>query len=162
MNVCPRCESNGPKIKPATLLAQVVAEQLDGITDHDGWRLCTSGSCEVVYFQKESVVTLGETNAIPFHKSADPDRLTCFCFEHTVADIKADFEMNESSTIQASIKTKCKAGQDDCIRKNPQGRCCLGNVGYVLKQKSKETGELRTATESCCGPTSEDAGDQRQ
>lgn len=134
MNICPLCGSKTRSIEPVTLLAQVVAERLDSIDEQLGWALCMSGVCEVVYFRGADTVLLGQTRAAPFHKSDDPARLVCFCFEHSVAGVEADAREHGRSTIQASIKAACKAGGDDCARKNPQGRCCLGNVGWVVKR----------------------------
>ena len=138
MNLCPGCEAKGRTIKPVTLQGQVVPPRLDQLGEHDGWRLCTSESCEVVYFRDDEVVVLGETRGVPFHKSEDPQRFVCFCFEHSVADVEADVAENGTSTIQVSIKAECKAGRDDCKRKNPQGRCCLGNVGQVVKRAAPD------------------------
>ena len=164
MNLCPRCEAKGRPIKAVTLEAQVSPEHLARLADHERWRLCTSEACDVVYFYDEEVVLLGETHAVPFHKSTDPTRLVCFCFEHSVADVEADVTANGTSTIQASIKAECKAGRDDCERKNPQGRCCLGNVGKVVKGAAPSGEDPALATgccsaeaaaepaESCCAP----------
>ena len=74
MNLCPGCEAKGRTIKPVTLQGQVVPPRLDQLGEHDGWRLCTSESCEVVYFRDDEVVVLGETRGVPFHKSEDPRR----------------------------------------------------------------------------------------
>lgn len=163
MNLCPRCESKGRSITPVTLEAQVVPARLDQLAEHDGWRVCTSESCEVVYFRDGEVVVLGQTRGVPFHKSEDPQRLVCFCFEHSVADIETDVAQNGASTIQLSIKAECRAGRDDCERKNPQGRCCLGNVGQVVKRAAPGDADGRGAdccegeaaeaqVESCCAP----------
>lgn len=116
-----------------TLEAQVVLARLHQLAEHDGWRLCTSESCEVVYFRDGEVVVLGQTRGVPFHR-ARTRSASCLCFEHSVADIEANVAENGASTVQLSIKAECKAGRDDCERKNPQGRCCLGNVGQVVKR----------------------------
>jgi len=133
MNHCPRCETKGPAIECVTIEAQVIPDRLDRIVEREGWRLCNSETCDVVYFRGLDVVALGETRGMPFHKSGDPARLVCFCFAHSVAEVEADVAANGTSTVQASIKAECKAGRDECATKNPQGRCCLGNVGRVVK-----------------------------
>jgi hypothetical protein len=148
MNICPRCEAKGRTIKPVTLEAQVVSARLDQLAEHEGWYLCTSKSCEVVYFRDGDVFVLGETRGVPFHKSDDPQRLVCFCFEHSVVELQADVAANGTSTIHESIKAECTAGRDDCERKNPQGRCCLGNVGLVVKQATVDDAD-RGGT-GCC------------
>ena len=158
MNLCPRCETKGRAVDPVTLEAQVLPERLTRLPAHEGWRLCTSDGCGVVYFRGDEVIVLGETRAVPFHKSGAADRLVCFCFEHSVADLEADIAANGQSTIQASIKAECRAGHDDCERKNPQGRCCLGNVGQVVKRAAAgdtarvATGAPADGSGTCCAP----------
>lgn len=154
MTPCPRCEAKGRAIESVTLEAQVVPDRLAQLAEHESWRLCTSDSCEVVYFRNDEVVVLGETRGAPFHKSEDPQRLVCFCFGHSVAELEADVAANKASTIQASIKDECKAGRDDCQRKNPQGRCCLGNVGQVVKQATPvgPNNVVPEDAEACCAP----------
>lgn len=134
MRLCPRDQAEGRKVGPVTFEAQVVPERLVQISQHDDWSLCTSESCDVVYFRDQQVVVVGETRSVPFQKSSASDRLVCFCFEHSVVELEADVALHGRSTIQASIKAECSAGRQDCERKNPQGRCCLGNVAQVVKR----------------------------
>lgn len=148
MSHCPQCDARGRTITPVTLEAQVVPARLDRLAEHEGWRVCLSVSCEVVYFRDDEVVVLGETRGVPFNKSEDPVRLVCFCFGHTVAAVEAEVAASGTSVIGASIKAECKAGHDDCERKNPQGRCCLGNVGQVVKGAAP--GDAPKQAESCC------------
>jgi len=108
------------------------------------------------------VVNLGETRRVPFHKSRDENRLVCFCFKHSVATIKADVEKNNESTIRTSIKAQCKEGLDDCERRNPQGRCCLGHVGQVVKQATSNAAHQEHHVESeteLCGALKEKTSD---
>jgi hypothetical protein len=149
MNTCPKCEAKGRSIEAATLEAQVVDKRLDQIRDRDTWQMCTSESCDVVYFRGGDVVIIGETHAAPFHKSTDPDRFVCFCFNHSVADVEADLRKHGKSEIREAIKAACKAEQDDCERKNPQGRCCLGNIGLVIKEAAPTMDSEPSA--NCCG-----------
>lgn len=152
MSLCPRCGANGRAIGPVTLDAQVVPGRFSQRAELEGWRLCASGPCPVVYFRDRRVVVLGETRAVPSHKSHDPGRLVCFCFRHSAADLEADVAEHGKSTIRASIKAECKAGRDDCEKKNPQGRCCLGNVGQVLKGAAVPSDATEGAAddEACC------------
>ncbi|MEZ4266634.1 MAG: cation transporter [Myxococcota bacterium] len=114
-----------------------------------------------MYFHGADLVRLDDALAVPFHKSADPQRLVCFCFDHSVADLEADARAHGTSTIQASIAAACKAELDDCERKNPQGRCCLGNVGGVVKSSLATLGDGAAGGTSgstdpdgaaCCAP----------
>lgn len=152
MKACPTCGERGGSVKPITIEAQATSPRREAIDGYEGWRLCMSSSCNVVYFREQETIESDETRAIPFHKSADPKRLVCFCFEHSVEDIEADVRQLGRSTIQESITAACKTGSDDCERKNPQGRCCLGNVGQVLKRVGVELSDR-----ACC-PSANDKG----
>ena len=161
-HTCPLCKSKGRVIKPVTLQAHVMPARLEQLPEHEGWRLCTSESCRVIYFRGDQVVNLGETRRVPFHKSRDENRLVCFCFKHSVATIKADVEKNNESTIRTSIKAQCKEGLDDCERRNPQGRCCLGHVGQVVKQATSNAAHQEHHVESeteLCGALKEKTSD---
>ncbi len=160
MNTCPKCEQKGRAIEAATLDAQVVPKRLEKIHDHDDWKMCTTDSCDVVYFSGEDMVVMGDTIAIPFHKSEDPDRFVCFCFEHSVAEVEADVQAHGESEIRAAIKAACKEGRDDCKRKNPQGRCCLGNIGAVIKHAAPATKNDSEPSTDCCGDSKKTETDE--
>ncbi len=146
---CPRCEVPGRAVKAATVAAQLAPET---VTDGDAWTMCRSAQCKVVYFRADEVVPIGQLPATPFHKSTEPARLVCFCFEHSVSDVEADLATHGRSTIRESIKAACKAGEDDCLHENPQGRCCLGNVGQVISQAPSLEREPEHA--GCCAAKS--------
>ena len=64
---------------------------------------------------------------------AEASQLVCFCFGHSRADLKRDFEAHGRSTIREAITLACREGRGDCERMNPKGRCCLGDVGAVVR-----------------------------
>lgn len=130
---CPECGARGRSIKTATLQAQTDPARFATLESSLGWAMCTGAACNVAYFRERAVIVLPEIRSVPFHKSADPQRLACFCFGHSVGEIEADVDEAGASGIQARIKAACRAGDDDCARKNPAGRCCLGNVGQVVE-----------------------------
>ena len=127
-----------------TLRAQILDARQHLTEPADGWRCCLFPLCAVVYFQGDHVVLRGETRAIPAAKGTTADRTVCFCFGHTAAQILADVASRRPS-IQASIEAACRAGQGDCARRNPLGRCCLGEVGLLAR------GAVPASSGSCCG-----------
>ncbi|GAB4568016.1 MAG: copper chaperone Copz family protein [Haliangiales bacterium] len=159
MTTCPRCGASGRAVAAETVAALVVSDRMDEIVDAQGgpagWRLCSGPGCEVVYFAAGEAVVLADVVAVPFHKSRDPARLVCFCFGHSVAAVEADARAHGGSKIQAAIKAECRAGHDDCERKSPHGRCCLGHVGQVVKDALGADGDASDDDpEGCCGPSS--------
>ena len=123
MSPCPRCARPGRAISPATLLAQAPPRSAD---DAAGWSACQTPTCPAGYFRGADVIDAVALAARPFHKGESPDRLVCFCFQRSAAQVRAD------PTIRDAIRAACRDGQPACETQNPAGRCCLGDVGRVL------------------------------
>lgn len=145
MSACPRCDTQGSAVERETLESQVKPVALSRIADSVGWSFCATSDCDVVYFRETEEVNLDSVKRTPFQKSSKPARLVCFCFEHSVGDVVRDVAMSGHSSIRDAIKEACKAGRDNCPRENPQGRCCLGNVGKVIREQEGSSG-----TDDCC------------
>lgn len=138
---CPTCDARGRRVSAVTVGSHVLPEALapraGASEDPDGdpaagWWLCRDAECATIYFRGEDTLAAASVDTVPFHKNADdPTQLVCFCFQHTVSAVLADAQEHGTSTIRAAIQAGCARGDDDCERTNPQGRCCLGNVGAV-------------------------------
>jgi hypothetical protein len=48
--------------------------------------------------------------------------LICYCFQHTIDDIKADYKMNGRSLILEKVMNEKKKDGCDCAAKNPKGK----------------------------------------
>ena len=57
----------------------------------------------------------------------------CYCFDHTVASIRAEIQSTGRSTATEMITKEVKAGRCACEVKNPAGTCCLGDVIRVMQ-----------------------------
>lgn len=157
MTECPKCERRGRSVSATTVRHQLTSPSID---DYEGFALCRSESCPVVYYRGEQVYEVGTTVARPFHKSQDPDRLVCFCFDHTVRAVQDDVRKHGTSRIQTEIRDACGQGLDECERKNPQGRCCLGDVGSVVRlvgERSDKPDPASVQPDGCCSSPAQDA-----
>ena len=159
MNACPRCGERARKVAAFTVAGHISPTRLGNRADRLGWWLCSSRQCDVVYFDDDVTISRADVTALPFDKSDAPQRLVCFCFGHSVASVIADLGIHGTSTIRASIKAACRAGRDDCERRNPQGRCCLGNVGKVIAGAgaSPDTG-AEPGDHDCCDVPNDETG----
>lgn len=128
---CPECGHATVNVSPATITARARIP-----VNPQGWMLCRTPGCGVVYFKDAQILRLDEVDGVPFTKSQAPDRLVCFCFGHSVRAVEVDVRLHGHSEIQGSIQAACRAGRHDCERKNPEGRCCLGHVGQVVRAAS--------------------------
>jgi len=156
MTSCPQCGEPGRKVGKITVEAHTLEAHRPSPNDSDDWRFCRSSSCAVGYFVAGSEpILLDQMGTVPFPKSDAPERLVCFCFEHTVAAVAQDARSGPESTIKATITEACRSGLDDCARKNPEGVCCLGNVAAVIRTANQVPTEPETACASegqgsCC------------
>lgn len=135
MNCCPRCRQLGRSVSLATVRCNSLPHLVPNIDEHHQWRVCMSdGTCSVVYFCGDDVITYRQVTRVPFHKNGGVERSVCFCFGHTESEIVEDVRRNGDSSIRRSIIEACRRGQDDCEKLNPAGRCCLANVTMIINR----------------------------
>ena len=156
---CPHCQHVGRTVSAVTIESLLKPEARARVAQPKGFRFCATHDCPVAYYRPADGVTLAATEVrVPiFQKGTDPDRLVCYCFQHSVREIEQQVRATGDSTVPAAIKAKCAEGLDDCERNNPQGSCCLGNVQRVLKaalaQRDSADGGAPASGERapCCG-----------
>lgn len=142
--VCIECQQKGYKVDTATVKA-LVAVSLRQVQDTT-YRFCAQKDCLVVYFNVEhmQIFTTEQIRERVYQKEPNNDDvLICYCFYHTIADVRADIHKHKNSQIIEDINTGIKSEQCACDWRNPQGNCCLGNVLKLVKQiKSKNAEDM--------------------
>jgi copper chaperone CopZ len=153
---CPSCEQKGRKVDAVTLRSLLVDEAKGRLSDSPT-RFCRTPDCDVVYFDEkheQSFVT-ADVRVEVFQKSRSPERLVCYCFDHSVGSIQDEVRATGGSVVPDAIGAKCKAGLDECEINNPQGSCCLGNVRKVIKEAIARSGGVVSEEDepapACCG-----------
>lgn len=156
---CPACDAPGRKVGTQTLKAFLNARANERVGDSATYRFCRTSQCEVVYFDQEPGTTFLQTDVrLPvFQKSSNPERLVCYCFRHSVAEIAGDVAQSGASPALADITEKCRQGLDRCETENPQGSCCLGNVRKVIKDASPSLSVAKLTELDGAGDTVGDA-----
>ncbi len=136
---CPGCAKDGRAVKPETLRALLRAPP----DDTGGFRFCETLECRNVWYRPRDGLAFTEADlTVPVgRKRTDPERPVCYCFDHDARSIAEDGE-----AIEASIRARCKAGDDRCTVTNPEGRCCLGEVRRVREAEAP----VIPAPSSCC------------
>jgi len=137
VNVCPGCEKVGKSVQGRTVSAMlsVSLRKVQG----KQYLFCRTRTCPVVYFSTdhERTFTVEEIGERVYQKEPDvQDVLICYCFRHTVGDLRAALPEERSSIVE-DINTGINAGQCACDLRNPQGSCCLGNVRSMIKRLEK-------------------------
>ncbi len=67
----------------------------------------------------------------------------CYCFRHTVSELR-DASAAAASRLMRDITDGIQAGQCACELRNPQGTCCLGNVRASIKRLTRPGAERAT------------------
>lgn len=132
---CPRCGRKGKPVDLITVKAMLARSLLE--VGGRSYRFCPWPDCPVVYFASDSPQVFSEEDlrVRVFQKHPhDPDVLVCYCFRYTVAAIQEEVRRAGQSTAAEVIRAGVQAGLCACEIRNPQGRCCLGNVRAVVKQ----------------------------
>lgn len=137
--VCPVCGQRGKPVQGQTVkaLLSVSLRQVQSVE----YLFCKTHACPVVYFSadNEHTFTVAQVRERVFQKEPDADDVfVCYCFRHTVGDIRSAAS-DDRAKIVDNINAGIKAEQCACDLRNPQGSCCLGNVGSLIKQLEKAT-----------------------
>ncbi len=131
-SLCPACATVGQRVDNATIKS-IIAVSLHRVSDLVHY-FCATSSCDVVYFALDhsEVFYQAELREQVYQKMPDADDvLICYCFLHTVADVKSS-----GDEVETDIRYGIDAGHCACDWRNPQGSCCLGNVIKLRKRNN--------------------------
>ena len=127
--ICPRCGSAGRSIQLVTVKSLLTARALERLTLKEH-RFCATPDCEVVYFSEEALFGREDVRVSVFQKEPLGRRTVCYCFE--VSEDDAD------AAAESRIRTHVRAGRCACELRNPEGRCCLGNLWALTRITATE------------------------
>ena len=150
---CPRCGETGKIVSLATVGAMAKAQVEAAKLSRTTYRLCRNLECSVVYFADWIAIDKTELRVPVNFKEKNYEGPVCYCFNHTVASIRAEILAKGRSTAQAMITKEIKAGRCACEVKNPAGSCCLGDVTRAIQAvraqlKAKERSTVRPSREA--------------
>lgn len=130
---CPACGSAGRSVERITVKALLRPQALARLSEPEH-RFCATPACPIVYFGREETFDRDDVSAPVFQKEHAGDRIVCYCFAVTEADLGREIAETGRSTAAAEIAGHVEAGRCACEVKNPQGSCCLGNVAGAVRQ----------------------------
>lgn len=129
---CPTAGKPGKRVRPVTVRSVVRNECTEEIEGRD-WFFCDLPECDVVYFSGDGKVFHKKNMKVRVGiKEKESPKPVCYCFGHTVESIREEIARTGRSTVAAAITAKIQAGLCACELRNPQGRCCLGEVNQVV------------------------------
>jgi len=138
----------GRPVRDVTLRALVKPSILASIQTAGLFFFCDAPHCDVVYFNAEGALIRKSDMRVAVHqKDGSLNTPVCYCFGYTPDKIRGEIRQTGRSAAVADISRKVQEGLCDCETTNPQGTCCLGNIGKVVKSalaKFRETSKEET------------------
>lgn len=137
---CPTNQQVGKPVDTLTLKA-LLAASLTQLTATD-YFFCRDPHCPTVYYSGDGTQLFSEADLRErvFQKHPDDDDVwACYCFRHTVGEVRASVQATGSTSVIEAINAGIQAGQCACDIRNPQGSCCLGNVRALVRRFEVET-----------------------
>lgn len=134
---CPTNGKIGKLINTLTLKA-MLAKPLTELRPVE-YRFCPDADCPTVYYSVDGLQTFVESDLRERVYQKHPqerDIYVCYCFQHTVGDIVADTLGGEQ--VVTEINQAIKHKQCACDIRNPQGRCCLGNINSIVRRAQQD------------------------
>ncbi len=131
---CPQCGVAGRTVAIQTVRALVTVSLRN--LEPDGYRFCANPDCAIVYYTDKHLQSISsdQIRELVYQKAAGREHtLICYCFQHTVGALRFG-DGAQRTLILADIRLGIREGQCACDMRNPQGRCCLGNIQHLIQQ----------------------------
>jgi bacterioferritin-associated ferredoxin len=122
----------GRSVQTVTLKALLRPPALERLSGGDH-SFCGSATCSVVYFGDGGTYRQEDLLVPVFQKCPEGRRTVCYCFAVTEDTVREEIEAGGASPSADRIKALVREGRCACEIRNPQGSCCLGNVGVLVK-----------------------------
>ncbi len=132
--LCPSCGQRGKIVETQTVKA-LLAISLEAVYEDTIYHFCRTPDCAVVYYDEAArLFTEAQLRERVHQKHSQADDVpVCYCYQHTPGSIRAEVAARGESDVVARVTAGTQAGTCACDIRNPQGNCCLGNLGRVVK-----------------------------
>lgn len=131
---CPTSGGKGRRVSLATLKSLLVPDALATLDPAPQYFFCPDTTCDTVYFSGTSTYQQQHVKVPVFQKDPSAEVPVCYCFGWTRARLRDATVLHQSEVIPAQIAEHVRAGRCGCEVNNPQGSCCLGNIGKSLTE----------------------------
>lgn len=135
---CPKCDQKAKIVTAKTIKHLLTDKSISTLSCLDGFALCMSSSCEVIYFRNNEILTQKNINIVVGHKDSAVPATVCYCFDWSKEKIIAELQERGDSTAMDDIKLKMNTLGCSCMILNPSGRCCLEEIGDSVKKLKEE------------------------
>ncbi|OEG00237.1 hypothetical protein BHF71_05465 [Vulcanibacillus modesticaldus] len=138
ISLCPVCKTEGEKVNKTTVVSLVKDEIAESITESKYW-LCKNSDCEVVYYNSDTnqTFTHDQIKVPVWFKTYATPIYACYCKEVTKDAIFEAVLEKGANTLEDIQQTTGANTGNDCLKKNPRGKCCSGTVKQMLEEAKR-------------------------
>ncbi len=133
------CPVNGARSKQVDkLTVKSLVRHLPLGMPNTQYYFCETRDCDIVYFAFDSQAPIFRRGdllvRVGAKEESDPIPV-CYCFGFTRNDIENEIAATGRSTVAERISAEVKQGNCACEVKNPSGKCCLGGVLRIVRDR---------------------------
>lgn len=141
------CPVNGARSKQVDMLTvKSLVRQLPLGMPNTQYYFCEAPGCDAVYFPLDTQAPLFRREDLVVRvgaKEIEDPLLVCYCFGFTRQDISDEIRSTGKSTVAKRITAEVEAGRCASEMKNPSGKCCLGDVTRIVKDRLNVKGRAK-------------------
>lgn len=136
--LCPVSGTRGRTTPLITLKALLTPGALATLEPGETYRFCPDPSCTVVYYSGAQTYRTADVRVPVTQKDTGDDVPICYCFGWTRGALLHARQLEEEGQIVRDIRAHVRVGRCGCEVNNPQGSCCLANLGRLLEREGQE------------------------
>ncbi|MEG3639313.1 hypothetical protein [Magnetococcus sp. PR-3] len=149
---CPVCGGEGPEVPQVTPRFTLKSSFRKDVLEHGHYHFCETPTCDVVYFScdgKQQFTTAQLINRVTV-KDEDPKTPLCYCYRILKQHALKQLEKQGNTDVVAMIKARMQERPSQCLKFNPRGRCCTGDIEQWLQKQGVELAEKNEGDDRCC------------
>ena len=117
-----------------TVKSQLLPEAMRRLDVSASFAFCSTPDCMTVYFSSTIAFERRDLTQPVLQKDPAGSVPICYCFGLTRSQLALEIQEAGSSAALNRISKWVKQGLCACEIRNPQGKCCLGNVTLEAKK----------------------------
>nr|CRH06484.1 Protein of unknown function [Candidatus Magnetococcus massalia] len=148
---CPACEGEGAEVPHVTPRFTLKSPFRKSVLEQGHYHFCATPTCDVVYYAcdgQHQFTTAQLINRVTV-KDEDPKTPLCYCYRILKEHALRQLEKQGNSDVVALIKGRMQERPSQCLKFNPRGHCCTGDIEQWLQKQGVELAE-NPEGDDCC------------
>ena len=137
---CPLCGGTGQSVSYITVKSLVMNGS--GTELKDEFYICSTPSCDVVYFSYNTVFNQREIIVPVYWKDGANPRFVCYCNRITEEEIIKVVIHGNARTVKDITRLTGATRNGKCLNNNPKGVCCHKDIETIIQRTLENMGSI--------------------